>query len=73
MLPVEGATMNYAVSLEAGEGGEYTATCAELGLSVRGLGPSNALDALRDEIRYRLEMCPCTSVDDDYVQLDVKS
>lgn len=63
--------MKYAVHLESGEGGEYTASCAELGLSVQGLSPSNALDALRDEIRYRIEMCPCTSVDDDFVQLDV--
>lgn len=63
--------MKYAVSLEQGEGGEYTASCAELGLSTSGLSASNALDALRDEIRYRLEMCPCTSVGDDFVQLDV--
>jgi hypothetical protein len=65
--------MNYAVQLEAGEGGEYTASCFELGLVTRGLGPASALDALRDEIRYRLELCPCTSVDDDFVTLEIKS
>lgn len=64
--------MKYAVSLEQGEGGGYTASCAELGLSAGGLSAANALDALRDEIRYRLEMCPCTSVGDDYVQLEVQ-
>lgn len=64
--------MKYAVNLEAGEGGDYVATCAEMGLSVHGLSAGNALDALRDEIRYRLEMCPCTSVGDDFVQLDVQ-
>jgi hypothetical protein len=37
------------------------------------LSPANALDALRDEIRYRLELCPCTGVGDDYVELDVVS
>ncbi len=64
--------MKYAVSVEQGEGGEYVASCAELGISVSGLSASNALDALRDEIRYRIEMCPCTTVGDDYVQLDVQ-
>jgi hypothetical protein len=35
--------------------------------------PTNALDSLRDEIRYRLELCPCTTVNDDYVELNVVS
>jgi predicted RNase H-like HicB family nuclease len=65
--------MKYAVNLETGEEGGYTASCSELGLTAHGLSPSNALDSLRDEIRYRLEMCPCTSVDDDYVQVDVSA
>lgn len=64
--------MKYAVSLEQGEGGDYTASCPEMGLSASGLSAANALDALRDEIRYRLEMCPCTSVGDDFVQLEVR-
>lgn len=64
--------MKYAVSLSSDEDGGYVATCAEMGLSASGLSASNALDALRDEIRYRLEMCPCTSVSDDFVQLDVE-
>lgn len=38
-----------------------------------GLSATNALDALRDEIRYRLELCPCTTVNDDYVELNVIS
>ena len=63
--------MNYAVHLEPGEGGNYTATCPELGLTTHGLGAACALDALRDEIRYRLELCPCTSVDEDFVKLDI--
>jgi hypothetical protein len=41
--------------------------------SAQGLSPINALDALRDEIRYRLELCPCTTVNDDYVELNVVS
>jgi hypothetical protein len=64
--------MKYAVSLSEGEGGGYIASCDAMGLSASGLSASSALDALRDEIRYRLEMCPCTSVSDDFVQLDVE-
>jgi predicted RNase H-like HicB family nuclease len=64
--------MKYSVNVEQGEGGDYVASCAEMGVSTTGLSAANALDALRDEIRYRLEMCPCTSVGDDYVQLDVQ-
>lgn len=63
--------MKYVVHVEQGEEGGYRAVCPEMGLSASGLGASNALDAMRDEIRYRLELCPCTSVDDAFVQLDV--
>jgi hypothetical protein len=31
----------------------------------------DALARLRDEIRYRIEYCPCTGVDDDFVQIEV--
>ena len=31
----------------------------------------DALARLRDEIRYRIEYCPCTGVEDDFVQLEV--
>ncbi len=31
-----------------------------------------AVERLRDEIRYRLEWCPCSAVDDDYVQLEIR-
>ncbi len=55
-----------------GEGG-YTASCGEPQCSGHGLSPTNALDALREEIRYRLELCPCTSVSGDFVELDVVS
>ena len=41
--------------------------------SASGLSPTNALDSLRDEIRYRLELCPCTTVNDDFVELNVIS
>ncbi|HVM51204.1 MAG TPA: hypothetical protein VMU04_24455 [Candidatus Acidoferrum sp.] len=67
----------YAVRFEAtvaadADGG-YIASCADPECSGHGLSPTNALDALREEIRYRLELCPCTGVADDYVELDVIS
>jgi len=63
--------MKYAVSLQC-EDGEYVAECAEMNLTARSLSPGNALDALREEIRYRLELCPCTSVDEDYIEFEVR-
>jgi len=29
------------------------------------------LDLMRNEIRFRVEFCPCSAVSDDYVQLEV--
>ena len=68
---MRGANMKYTVSIHSGDG-EYIAECPDLSLTTRALSPTNALDALREEIRYRLELCPCTSVDDDFVELDIR-
>jgi hypothetical protein len=51
----------------------FTACCENPACSATGLSPTNALDSLRDEIRYRLELCPCTTVNDDFVELNVVS
>jgi hypothetical protein len=51
----------------------FVAECESMDCSAKGLSPTNALDSLRDEIRYRLEFCPCTTVNDDYVELNVVS
>ena len=37
----------------------------------RAAGRDEALAKLRDEIRYRIEYCPCTGVDDEYVRVEV--
>ncbi|HMP88890.1 MAG TPA: hypothetical protein PJ991_01750 [Kiritimatiellia bacterium] len=63
--------MKYNVSLDC-EDGEFVAECADLGLTTRALSPTNALDAMRDEIRYRLELCPCTSVGEDFIELEIR-
>ena len=53
-------------------GGGFVAAAVELpNCWSRGVSADEALAKLRDEIRYRLEWCPCTGVDDDYVQLEV--
>ena len=64
--------MRFDVTVES-SGGEFTAECESLQCSATGLSPTNALDSLREEIRYRLELCPCTTVDDNFVELNVLS
>ncbi len=63
--------MIFQASVEATDEGDYVATCCDPMASARGLSPANALDRLRHEIRYRIELCPCTGVDDDFVELQV--
>ena len=70
-IDAEVKAMKYSVSLHS-EDGEFIAECADLSLTTRALSPTNALDSMREEIRYRLELCPCTSVDEDFVELDVR-
>ena len=64
--------MKFSASVQADEHGEYVAECESVGVSARGLSPANALDALREEIRYRVELCPCSTVGDDWVELVVE-
>ena len=64
--------MKFDVTVQAGGDG-FVAECESMACSAQGLSPTNALDSLRDEIRYRLELCPCTTVNDDYVELNVVS
>jgi predicted RNase H-like HicB family nuclease len=61
--------MIFQAHLERTEEGDYIASCAEPQASAHGLSPQNALDSLRDEIRYCVELCPCSGVEDDYVEL----
>jgi hypothetical protein len=57
----------------AADGDGFVASCDDPQCLGHGLSPTNALDALHEEIRYRLELCPCTTVDDGFVELDVIS
>jgi hypothetical protein len=65
--------VKFEARVEAGAEGGYTASCEDPQCIGHGLSPVNALDALREEIRYRLELCPCTGVSDEFVELDVIS
>ena len=64
--------MRFDVTVESSSEG-FTAECESLQCSATGLSQTNALDSLREEIRYRLELCPCTTVDDAFVELNVVS
>ena len=64
--------MRFDVTVEQSSEG-FTASCDSMTCSANGLSPTNALDMLREEIRYRLELCPCTTVNDDFVELNVVS
>jgi len=65
--------VKFQATVEAGSDGDYIASCADPHCSSHGLSPASALDALREDIRYRIEFCPCTGVDDTFVELDVVS
>jgi len=64
--------MRFDVTIASDSDG-FVAECESLACHATGLSATNALDALRDEIRYRLELCPCTTVNDDFVELNVVS
>ncbi len=64
--------MIFHATLEQTAEGDYLASCESPAVQTSGLSPTNALDRLRDEIRYCIELCPCSGVDDDYVELDVE-
>lgn len=66
------SSMIFDVLVEAAEDGRYEASCSDPRVSMRGASAASALELLGAEIRYRLEICPCSSVDDDYVQLRVR-
>jgi hypothetical protein len=64
--------VRFDVTVESSSEG-FTAECESLQCSATGLSQTNALDSLREEIRYRLELCPCTTVDESFVELNVVS
>lgn len=64
--------MDFDARVEAAGDGTYVAICSDPEISAVGMSGASALELLRNEIRYWLEMCPCSSVDDDYVQVQIE-
>jgi hypothetical protein len=50
--------MIFHARIDTTEDGEYLASCSDPLASARGASWTSALELLRAEIRYRLEMCP---------------
>ena len=67
--------MRYRVSLKRLTDGDFYARClaAPSGpAAAQARTAEEALDRLRQEIRYRLEFCPCSAVSGEYVELEVE-
>jgi hypothetical protein len=67
-----GAHETFRVRLQRQSDGRVLATCDEPMCMSRAASEADALKKIRAEIRYRIEWCPCTGVEDDYVQLEVE-
>src|SRR5437867_3611089 len=62
----------YAARLSHDLDGSWVASALELpNCWSRGRTRDEALDKLRDEIRGRIELCPCSGVADDFVEIAV--
>jgi hypothetical protein len=65
-----GAHETFRVRVQKGDGA-VVVTCQSPTCMSRGRTEAEALEKIRAEIRYRIEWCPCTGVDEDYVQLEI--
>jgi hypothetical protein len=61
----------FTVKIRRQSDGSVLATCDGPVCMARARDEAGALALIRDEIRYRLEFCPCSGVDEDYVQLQI--
>ena len=64
--------MKYPVRVQPSFDGGFVATAVTFpNCSSRAATRDEALSKIRDEIRYRIELCPCTGVSDDFVELEI--
>ncbi|RME55704.1 MAG: hypothetical protein D6795_02585 [Deltaproteobacteria bacterium] len=67
--------MKYRVTVKRLLDGRFYARCntAPMGVcETTGGNREEALEKLRNEIRYQLEWCPCSGVAENFVELDVR-
>jgi hypothetical protein len=63
----------YKARLNRDPGGAWVASSVELpNCWSRGSTREEALAKLRDEIRYRIEYCPCSGVDEEFVRVELQ-
>ncbi|MGI6456091.1 MAG: hypothetical protein ACOX5R_10800 [bacterium] len=64
--------MRYQVRLRKQSPTEYVVqTIGEPDCRASGTSREDALEEIKNEIRYRVEYCPCAWVPDDFVELEV--
>jgi hypothetical protein len=61
---------SFRVEIRQQRDGYVVASCASPVCIARGRSEAEVLEKIRAEIRYRIELCPCTGVTDDYVQIE---
>jgi predicted RNase H-like HicB family nuclease len=62
--------MKYPVRLQVSrEGGFIAVSTSFPNCWSKGGSREEALNRIREEIRYRIELCPCTGVSDDFVEV----
>lgn len=65
--------MKYRVRLSQVSSGRIIAYCDDPKCSAGAPARQEALDKIREEIRYRLEYCPCSTVRDGSIEIEVIS
>lgn len=64
--------MKYAVRVTQVSSGRFIAYCDEPKCSSGAPTRQEALDKIREEIRYRLEYCPCSTVKEEDIEIEVR-
>jgi hypothetical protein len=66
------ARETFRVRVQKQRDGLVLVTCGQPVCLSRAATEAEALEKIKQEIRYRIEWCPCTGVDDEYVQLEIE-
>ena len=64
--------MKYPVRIQPSREGGFVAVATSFpNCSSRAATRDEVVAKIREEIRYRIELCPCTGVDDDFVEVTI--